>query len=99
MDLALGPDRPYSLVTTVVRRRGERCKLIQLDLHLRSGDVRIRFDDTDTLWRFTAALGDLLSDTSTPAPLHYSPVRTRVYTDTDALRETQHRPPAQLRLF
>ena len=99
MDLAMGPDRPYSLVTTVVRRRGDRCKLIQIDLHLRSGDVRLRFDDSDTLWRFTAALDALLSDISDPDPRAYSPVRTRVYTDTDALLETEPRTASQLSLF
>lgn len=99
MDLALGPDRPYALVTTLVRRRGDRCKLIQLDLHLRSGDVRIRFADTATLWRFTAALDDLLADIAAPDPLDYSPVRTRVYTDADDGLEPDERSPAQLKLF
>ena len=99
MDLALGPDRPYSLVTTVVRRRGVHCKLIQLDLHLRSGDVRFRFDDADTLSRFSSALSDLLVDVIAPNPLDYSPVRTRVYSDADNDGELPDRYPAQLRLF
>ena len=78
--------------------KSARCKLIQLDLHLRSGDVRIRFDDTAALWRFCAALDDLLTDIVAPDPLDYSPVRTRVYTDADDGLEPQEHFAAQLKL-
>ena len=82
MDLALGRDRPYSLVTTVVRRRGVHCKLIQLDLHLRSGDIRFRFEDAQTLRLFSLVLTELLAEVVAPGPSDCSPVRTRIYTDT-----------------
>lgn len=97
MDLALGPDRPYSLVTTVVRRRGVHCKLIQLDLHLRSGDIRFRFDDAQTLRRFSSALTELLAEVVAPSSSDYSPVRTRVYTD--PATELQAYAPIQRPLF
>lgn len=83
MDLALGTDRSYSLVTTVIRRRDDRCKLIQLDLHLRSGAVRIRFEDLHALWQFSSALDRLFADVVEPDPMHYSPVLTRLYTESD----------------
>lgn len=82
-DLAFGTGRPYSLVTTVVHRGAGQCKLAQLDLHLTSGDVRLRFLDRQSLAQFCLALGDLAREAYLPDPVDYRAVRTRVYTDKD----------------
>lgn len=82
-DLALGTGRPYALVTTVVHRGLGQCKLAQLDLHLTSGDVRLRFLDRQSLAHFCLALGDLAREAFLPNPGDYRAVRTRVYSDKD----------------
>jgi len=87
-DLALGSDRPYSLVTTVVHRGPATggCRT-QLDIHVGSGDLRFR--DRDTLARFCDALTDLVEEACLPNPRSYRPVLTRVYSDQDAASPTQ----------
>jgi hypothetical protein len=88
-DLTLGAGRPYALVTTTVHRGLGQCKLVQLDLHLTSGDVRLRFVDRQSLAHFCLALGDLAREAFLPPdPLDYRPVRTRLYTDKDPLAGT-----------
>lgn len=83
-DITLGADRSYSLVTTVVHRTpaASRCRA-QIDLHVGSGDLRIRFLDQKTLARFCRALNDLLDEAYLPDPRTYRPVLTRVYSDDD----------------
>lgn len=90
-DLALGAGRPFSLVTTVARRGTRRCRLAQLDVHLPSGDVRLRFLDTDALLAFTQAVLDLSVDAAAPDPLDYRPVRSRTYTEQDPFTGTPPR--------
>ncbi len=89
-DLALGSDRPYSLVTTVVHRgpAAGHCRT-QLDIHVGSGDLRLRFLDRDALARFCNALTDLAEEACLPNPRSYRPVLTRVYSDQDAASPTQ----------
>jgi hypothetical protein len=82
-DLALSTGRPYSVVTTVVHRGAGRCKLAQLDLHLTSGDVRLRFLDRASLAHFCRALSDLACEAYLPDPGDYRAVWTRVYSDKD----------------
>jgi hypothetical protein len=89
MDLTLGTDRSFSLVTTVVHGRRLRCKLIQAELHLSTADVRIRFSDPDALWHLTSALTELLADVLDPSD--YSPVRTRVHTNADPILDRDER--------
>jgi hypothetical protein len=84
-DLALGTGRPYALVTTVVHRGFGQCRLAQLDLHLTTGDIRLRFFDRQSLAHFCLALGDLAREAFLPDPGDHRAVRTRVYTDKDAL--------------
>lgn len=85
-DLALGTGRPYSLVTTVVHRGGHsptHCKLAQVDLHLTSGDLRLRFLDRESIARLYLALGQLAQDAYYPSPADYRAVLTRIFTDED----------------
>lgn len=82
-DLALGTGRPYSLVTTVVHRGPAQCKLAQIDLHLTSGNLRLRFLDLPSLAHFCLALGDLAREAYLPDLGEYRAVCTRVYTDKD----------------
>lgn len=97
-DLALGTDRSYSLVTTVVHcgPTASHCRT-QLDLHVGSGDIRIRFLDRDTLARFCHALSNLVAEAYLPDPRTYRPVLTRVYSDQDPSFPTEH--PLIDRLF
>jgi hypothetical protein len=82
-DLALGAGRHYSLVTTVIHRGPGQCKLAELDLHLTSGDLRLRFHDRPSLARFCFALGELAREAYLPHPARSRAVHTRVYTDQD----------------
>lgn len=82
-DLALGASRPYSLVTTVVHRGPAQVCRMQLDIHLASADLRIRFLDRDTILGVCHALTELMEEAYFPDPRDYRPVRTRVYTDQD----------------
>lgn len=82
-DLALGSDRPYSVVATVVHRGGAQCKLAQLDLHLTTGDVRLRFLDRPSLAHFCRAVSDLADEVYLPGSRHHKDVWTRLYTDHD----------------
>lgn len=84
-DLVFGADRPYALVTTVVHSPGH-CKLAELDLHLTSGSVRLRFADLPSLGRFCFAIGELAREAYTAHRAQpRSVVRTRVYTDRDKI--------------
>ena len=88
-DLTLGAGRPYALVTTTVHRGPSHCKLAHLDLHLTSGDIRLRFVDRQSLAHFCLALGDLAREAFLPPdPVDYRAVRTRVNTDKDPLAGT-----------
>lgn len=99
-DLALGSGRPFSLITTVVHRGPGRCKFAQLDLHLASGGVRLRFLDTESLSTFVQALVDLSHEAIAPDPLDYRPVRSCLYTEQDDfLREPATAHPVQRSLF
>jgi hypothetical protein len=82
-DLSLGAGRPYSLVTTIVHRGPGQCKLAQLDLHMTSGNIRLRFHDRQSLAHFCLALDDLAREALLPNPAAYRAVRTQVYTDHD----------------
>ena len=80
-DITLGP-RPYSLVSTVVRRDPiARCKLAQLDMHLISSDLRIRFLEPSSIARLYLALHQLAMDAYFPKHGHRHLVTTRIYTD------------------
>ena len=82
-DLALGADRPYSLVSTVVNRGPAQACRTQLDIHLASADLRIQFLDRDTVLTVCHALTEPMEEAYFPAPSNYRPMRTRVYTDQD----------------
>jgi len=82
-DLSLGAGRPYSLVTTVVHRGPGQCRLAQIDIHMTSGNVRLRFHDRQALSNFCLALDDLAQEAILPHPATYRAVRTEVYTDQD----------------
>ena len=84
-DLTLGGGRPYALVTTTVHRGLGQCRLAQLDLHLTSGDVRLRFLDRQSLAHFCLALGDLAREAFLADPTDHHAVCTRLYTDQDPL--------------
>ena len=80
-DLAFAAGRPYAIVTTVVHRGPGQCKLAELDLHLSSGDVRLRFHDLASLGRFCFALGELAREAFARDIADYHAVRSRVFTD------------------
>ncbi len=81
-DLALGTRRPFTLVTTAIRRGPSgKTRSAQLDIHLISADLRIRFTDFDTLQLFAQALDQLINDLDLPDPFIDRPVQTRVYSD------------------
>lgn len=82
-DISFRAARPYSLVTTVVHRGPGQCKLAELDIHLSSGSVRLRFFDRRSLGRFCFALAELAREAYLPDPTAYRTVCTRVYTDQD----------------
>ena len=82
-DLALRADRPYSLVTTVVRRGAGHCKVAQIDLHLTSGDVRVRFLDRPSLAHFCNAMAELACEAYLSDVGDAPTVWTRVYTAQD----------------
>lgn len=82
-DLALGAGRPYSLVTTVIHRGPAQACRMQLDIHLASADLRIRFLDRATILAVCHALTELMEQAYFPDPRDYRPVRTRVYTEQD----------------
>lgn len=84
-DLALGTRRPFTLVTTATRRGPNgKTRSAQLDIHLTSADLRIRFTDFDTLNLFRQALDQLITDLDLPDPLVDRPVQTRVYSEQEA---------------
>ena len=82
-DLALGAGRPYSLVTTVIHRGPAQACRMQLDIHLASADLHIRFLDRATILAVCHALTELMEQAYFPDPRDYRPVRTRVYTEQD----------------
>ncbi len=85
-DIALGSGRPYTVVTTVVHRGPTApCKLAQMDIHLTSGTLRIRFLDQASIARLHDALEDLALEAYFPDRLARTrPIYTRVFTDHDA---------------
>ncbi|MGC8488359.1 MAG: hypothetical protein ACP5QO_09110 [Clostridia bacterium] len=85
-DLALGNDRPFTLVTTAVcRGPAGHTRAAQVDIHLTSADVRLRFTDTRTLHLFCEALEQLRTDLDAAAPFLDRRVQTRVYSEENAL--------------
>ena len=82
-DLALGTRRPFTLVTTATRRGPNgRTRAAQIDIHLTSADLRIRFADLDSLQLFREALAQLSNDLDDlPDSYVHRPVLTRVNTD------------------
>jgi hypothetical protein len=83
-DLVLAADRPYTLVTTVIQAPGRRGRA-QLDLHLPSADLRLRFADRASLFHFALAVFWLAGDTDAADP-HRS-VRSRLLTAEDPCDE------------
>ncbi len=85
-DLTLGTRRPFTLVTTATRRGPNgRTRAAQIDIHLTSADLRIRFTDGNTLQLFRQALDQLSYDLDdVPDSYIHRPVLTRVYTDDHA---------------
>ncbi len=80
-DITLGP-RPYTLVSTVVRRNPiARYKLAQLDMHLTSSDLRIRFLEPASIARLYLTLHQLAMDAYCPELGDRHLVTTRIYTD------------------
>jgi hypothetical protein len=82
-DLALSAGCPYTLTTTVVRRASGRCKFTEVELHLPSDNLRLRFFDRAGFARFCFALGELAREAYLSQPVEQHPVRTRVYSDDD----------------
>jgi hypothetical protein len=84
-DLALGTRRPFTLVTTATRRgHNGKTRSAQIDIHVTSADLRIRFTDFDTLQLFRQALDQLSNDLDLPDPFIDRPVMTRVYSEQEA---------------
>ena len=85
-DLALGNDRPFTLVTTAVRRGpAGQTRAAQVDIHLTAGDVRLRFTDASTLHLFCEAFEQLRTDLDPAPPFLDRRVQTRVYSQENAL--------------
>lgn len=81
-DLVIGSHhRPYSLVTTAVRRAGVYSRSAQLDLYVTTGNVRLRFADTVCLRIFADALEQLHFDMTGATPFMDREIQTRVYSD------------------
>ena len=94
-DLILGSDRCYTLITTLVRKPKGQCRLVQIELHLPSSDVRLRFLDLDSFNRFHMALTDLACEIQAPDPLTYRDVVSRVYSDGDEVADSPLGPMEQ----
>lgn len=82
-DLVIGGrHRPYTLVTTAVRRGPTgQTRSAQVDIHLTSGDIRLRFADPACLRIFSEAFEILHYDLTTNPQLVDRDVQTRVYSD------------------
>jgi len=82
-DLVIGGrHRPYTLVTTAVRRGPTgQARSAQVDIHLTSGDIRLRFADPDCLRIFSDAFDLLHYDMTSNPQLVDRNVQTRVYSD------------------
>jgi len=81
-DLVIGSrHRPYTLVTTAVRRPAVQSRSAQLDIHLTTGNVRLRFADPVCLRIFAAALEQLHFDMTGATRFFDRDVQTRVYSD------------------
>lgn len=81
-DLTLGGSRSYTLVTTTARRGPTgQIRFAQLDLHLISGDIRLRFADPVCVRVLSDALDQLHFDMTSPPELTDREVQTRVYSD------------------
>ncbi len=98
-DLALRSDRPYSVVATVVHHGGARRTLAQLDLHLTTGNVRLRFLDRASLGQFVRAVVELASQEYLPASGRHPDVWTRLYSDDDPADTAPVELPLALNLF
>lgn len=79
-DLCLDTRQPFALITSVRRTggRGAHHPHPQLELHLPSDTLRLRFADPDSLNLFVQAVTDLLLDATTYRSTNDPEVRLRL---------------------